>query len=316
MMDYFYGAQADMFAFYRIPKVLFTDKRFQSVSAEAKILYGILLDRMSLSQKNGWIDSAGRVFIVFTMEEVMETMGCADRKATRLMNDLETNAGLIERKRQGLGRPNIIYVKNFADATAEQALESKESRILNRENAASAAVKTTVQGASKQRTNNTDMNKTDKSETDIYPILSVRTEHDGRENEDGMGSDGMNREKIRCFIENNLEYDVLLENNPYSREEIAEMVDLIVDTVCSKRKTIRIAGDDKPREVVRDQFLKLKAEHIEYVLEALQDHPTEIRNIKQYLLAALYNATMTIENGVSALVRRRSGSGGLPEPQW
>ena len=71
-LDYFYGAQADQFAFYRIPKALFTDERFKSISAEAKILYGILLDRMSLSRKNGWLDEQGRVFIIFTLEEVME----------------------------------------------------------------------------------------------------------------------------------------------------------------------------------------------------------------------------------------------------
>ena len=219
MIDYFYGAQADMFTFYRIPKVLFTDKRFQSVSAEAKILYGIMLDRMSLSQKNGWIDSAGRVFIVFTMEEVMETMGCADRKATRLMNDLETNAGLIERKRQGLGRPNIIYVKNFVDVAAEQTPKSKKSRVLKRENGASAGVKNTVQGTSKQRANNTDKNKTNKSKTDIYPIPSEQTKNDGRETVNWIGSDETEQENIRRLIQNNPEYDVLLENNPCLRNE-------------------------------------------------------------------------------------------------
>lgn len=114
-LDYFYGAQADQFAFYRIPKALFTDERFKSISAEAKILYGILLDRMSLSRKNGWLDEQGRVFIIFTLEEVMEAIGCADQKATKLLNELDSKAGLIERKRQGLGKPNLIFVKNFVD---------------------------------------------------------------------------------------------------------------------------------------------------------------------------------------------------------
>lgn len=90
-LDYFYGAQADQFAFYRIPKALFTDERFKSISAEAKILYGILLDRMSLSRKNGWLDEQGRVFIIFTLEEVMEAIGCADQKATKLLNELDSN---------------------------------------------------------------------------------------------------------------------------------------------------------------------------------------------------------------------------------
>ena len=133
-LDYFYGAQADQFTFYRIPKALFVDERFKPISAEAKILYGILLDRMGLSRKNGWLDEADRVFIIFTLEEVMEAIGCADQKATKLLNELESKAGLIERKRQGLGRPNLIYVKNFVNASEGDFTQFPESRIKSREN--------------------------------------------------------------------------------------------------------------------------------------------------------------------------------------
>ena len=114
MFDYFYGVQAEQFAFIRVPRVLFTDKKFSSLSTDAKVLYGILLSRMELSAKNGWFDDAGRVYIIFTIDEVQECLGCCNKKAVALMSDLEKKAGLIERKRQGLGRPNIIYVKNFA----------------------------------------------------------------------------------------------------------------------------------------------------------------------------------------------------------
>ena len=115
MYDYFYGAEAEQFFFYRIPKVLFTEERFRSVSAEAKVLYGLLLDRMSLSCKNGWLDQTGRVYIIFTIDEVMTALGCADQKAGKLLHELESKCRLIERKRQGLGKPNLIYVKNFVD---------------------------------------------------------------------------------------------------------------------------------------------------------------------------------------------------------
>ncbi len=111
--DYFYGQQAEQFAFYRIPKTLFSDKRFRGISTDAKLLYGILLDRMSLSLKNKWLDYAGRVYIIFPLEEVMESLGCADNKATKLLAELEHKAGLIERKRRGLGKPSLIYLKNF-----------------------------------------------------------------------------------------------------------------------------------------------------------------------------------------------------------
>ena len=119
MYDYFYGAEAEQFFFYRIPKVLFTEERFRSVSAEAKVLYGLLLDRMSLSCKNGWLDKEGRVYIIFTIEEVMTALGCADQKAGKLLHELESKCRLIERKRQGLGKPNLIYVKNFVDKAAD-----------------------------------------------------------------------------------------------------------------------------------------------------------------------------------------------------
>lgn len=125
--DYFYGAQADQFSFYRIPKVLFTDMRFKSISTDAKTLYGILLDRMNLSAKNGWFDQNGRVYIIYTIDKIMEALGCAEQKAVKLLSELENKAGLIERKRQGLGKPNLIYVKNFIPAV-------RESQILNCEN--------------------------------------------------------------------------------------------------------------------------------------------------------------------------------------
>ena len=112
-LDYFYGQVGELFSFYRIPKALFLESRFQNLSTDAKTLYGILLDRMSLSAKNGWLDEQGRVFIIFTIEDVKRALCCADNKATKLLRELE-EFGLIERKRRGLGRPSLVYVKNFS----------------------------------------------------------------------------------------------------------------------------------------------------------------------------------------------------------
>ena len=107
-LDYFYGQAGELFSFYRIPKALFLESRFQNLSTDAKTLYGILLDRISLSVKNGWLDEQGRVFIVYTIEDVKRALCCADNKATKLMLELEV-FGLIERKRRGLGRPSLVY---------------------------------------------------------------------------------------------------------------------------------------------------------------------------------------------------------------
>lgn len=131
MYDYFYGAEAEQFSFYRIPKVLFTEERFRNVSAEAKVLYGLLLDRMSLSCKNGWLDKEGRVYIIFTIEEVMTALGCADQKAGKLLHELESKCRLIERKRQGLGKPNLIYVKNFVEKDVDLIYYDAQGNISN-----------------------------------------------------------------------------------------------------------------------------------------------------------------------------------------
>ena len=125
--EYFYGAQAEQFSFYRIPKALFTEPNFRELSTDAKVLYGILLDRMSLSLKNQWLDAQNKVYIIFTVEEIMDALNCANQKATRLMVELEKQAELIERKRQGLGRPNLIYVKNFAATINSKSCEKGDS---------------------------------------------------------------------------------------------------------------------------------------------------------------------------------------------
>ena len=125
--EYFYGAQDEQFSFYRIPKALFTEPNFRELSTDAKVLYGILLDRMSLSLKNQWLDAQNKVYIIFTVEEIMDALNCANQKATRLMVELEKQAGLIERKRQGLGRPNLIYVKNFAATINSKNCEKGDS---------------------------------------------------------------------------------------------------------------------------------------------------------------------------------------------
>ncbi len=110
------------------------------------------------------------------------------------------------------------------------------------------------------------------------------------------------REQYRALIRENIEYDILSANNPGDTMRLDELVELMLDTVCSKRSSIRVAGDEFPAEVVKSRFLKLEAQHIQYVLDSLKDNPPHIRNIKKYLLAALYNAPLTIENYYAAQI--------------
>ncbi len=272
-LDYFYGQTGELFSFYRIPKALFQEQRFQSLSTDAKTLYGILLDRMSLSAKNGWLDEQNRVFIIFTIEDVKRSLCCADNKATKLLRELE-EFGLIERKRRGLGRPSLVYVKNFS-------ADSSKTRFQNRENHESGGFKSASQDPAKPRCNKTDKNNTEMNET--YPFNSEET--------DGMSQ----REQLEKYFSQSLEVELLLRLCPDDEDIIYQIVDLLVDTCATKRKMLRIAGDDRPAEVVRSRFMKLNADHIKFVLKCLAANSSPIRNMKQYLLASLYNAPTTMQ---------------------
>ena len=116
-LPYFYGHEAEQYAFYRIPKVLISDPRFRNVSTDAKLLYGLMLDRMSLSVKNGWLDNHGRVYIFFVVDEIQELLQCGHEKAVKLLAELDSDRGigLIERVKRGQGKPTIIYVKQFCE---------------------------------------------------------------------------------------------------------------------------------------------------------------------------------------------------------
>ena len=289
MLDYFYGGQADLFSFYRLPKVLFTDPKFRGISAESKILYGLLLDRMSLSIKSGWLDKQGRVYIIFTADEIMEALCCADNKATKLMKELE-GCGLIERKRRGLGKPSLIYVKNFIS-------DPSESRIQSRENHDSGAVKTATLESLKSRGTNTNPINTDSIKTN--PFFSGETGEDA-----GMESEGKDdRALYQNYFAQKLGLPSLIAANPEDEDMLREMQELLVDTVCSHRKMIRIVGDDKPFEVVKGQLMKLNSDHIRFVLMCLKENTTQVRNIRQYLLASLYNAPMTMHSSYAARVQ-------------
>ena len=273
ILDYFYGQTGELFSFYRIPKALFQEQRFQDLSTDAKTLYGILLDRMSLSVKNEWFDKQGRVFIIFTIEDVKRTLRCADNKATRLLRELE-KFGLIERKRRGQGKPCLVYVKNFS------AESSKES-VKNRDNDDSCGSKIACQDPVKSRGIKKKENKTEMNNTNL--ILSDESEK------------MKNRELLEEYFSRSLEIDLLLRLYPDDEDTLYQIVNLLVDTCATNRKTLRIAGDDKPAEVVRSRFMKLNADHIRFVLKCLAENSSPIRNMKQYLLASLYNAPTTMQ---------------------
>ncbi len=128
IFDYFYPDQAEQFAFFRIPKILFRDKRFKHISTDAKVLYGLMLDRVSLSVRNRWIDDMERVYIIFTLEEFMQELDCANQKATKLISELEEKAYLIERKRQGQGKPGSTVNQTSCRPTRPSSYWTRKER--------------------------------------------------------------------------------------------------------------------------------------------------------------------------------------------
>ena len=289
-LDYFYGQSGELFSYFRIPKALFQDNRFRQLSTDARTLYGILLDRMSLSVKNGWMDKQGRVYIIYTVREVQESLCCAEHKAVKLFRELE-QIDLIERKRRGLGRPSLIYVKDFSSGlpkaqvqncpnsnsgVAQSAVqEQPKAQVQNCPNSNSGVAQSAVQEQPKPQANKTDKNNTEMNKPD--PIHS-----------------GDIREQLGDYFHQTLEVELLLRLFPDDEDTIYQIVDLLVDTCATKRRMLRIAGDDKPAEVVRSRLKKLNADHIRFVLNSLAENATPVRNMKQYLLASLYNAPTTM----------------------
>lgn len=280
-----YGGEAEQYTFYRIPKLLFSDPVLRGLSTDAKVLYGLMLDRMSLSLKNGWLDEDGRVFIYFSVEHIMELLDCGNGKCSKLLSELDdqNGIGLITRVRQGQGKPDLIYVHKCVSEISKSHFQRCENRTSEHSIIA-------LQEMGKSHPNYTDNNYNDFTENNRLYSES--------------GADVMRRvaerESYREMVMENIEYECIV--TTCNRERLNEIVELMVDTICTTQDYILIGGDKKPAEVVKSQFCKLTGEHIRFVLDSMNENTSRVRNIRKYLLSVLYNASMTIDSYYSALV--------------
>ena len=305
--QYFYGKEADMLSFYRIPKLLFTDDYFKELSTDAKVLYGLLLDRMSLSVKNEWFDEQGRAYIYFSIEEIMELLNCGKNKAVKSLQELdaETGIGLIEKDRQGQGKASRIYVKSFVieDEQKFTNRDSEEKETVSEvyisnfkkfENRNSRSLECKPLEVCFSGANNNDLSNTDFSYTESNPIVSIQ---------DAMRKDKQSNAGIYAeMIRENLAIDELVQSAPVDRELLEGIYDLVLETVMTSSPEIVIASSRYPAELVRSRFLKLQSTHVEYVVDCLKANTTKVRNIKKYLLAALFNAPSTMSGYYQAEV--------------
>ena len=432
--SYYYGSDAEQFNFFRLPKLLVRDKRFDGLSSEAKILYGVLLDRMALSAQNGWLDDDNRLYIIYTTREVMREFGCSERKAITLMGELDTRRGigLIEKKRQGLGKPNIIYVKNFnsviqtdgacgpdgrdgtgggtsgetgargggrmgsgsdlgcdtfrenrvagdgpgqerrgfedvpgqgrrdawddgdvairepdacrvipglpdagvvamegmdverglpdpswpdvalreglPEGTVKKEGEKREGEPCGFQTCKNVHVQTcrnvqvktcknvqakTCKNVQVQTCKNVQVsNETDNNETDIKYNISINPSSPF--NHDMSGDGGMDRSSVLEGFKGKLGYDTMVCDSPGDKHLIDDLFQILADAYCHGGRSQRVGGGDVPTADVRERLSLLTAGHVRYVLAALKDNTTKVRNIRTYVLTSLYNAPVTM----------------------
>lgn len=242
--DYFYGRESEQFSYYRIPRLLITGTQFKVLSADAKLLYGLMLDRMGLSAKNRWFDEKGRVFIHYTLDEIQEDMNCSHEKAVKLLAELDAQKGigLIERVKQGQGKPTLIYVKQFTTKTVPKPVEHlpdcDDSRLPNIGSA--------------------DFGKPEVSYySNIYPENSYLNQSI---NQSELPMDVIDREKVKACVKENIGY--ISFTGPY-RQEADELVELMTDVLCSPQTTFRIGGVQFKSQIVKRRISELRQPHIE-----------------------------------------------------
>ncbi len=269
----------------------------------------MLLDRMSLSAKHGWYDDTGRVYIYYTVDEICRDMVCGRDKAMKLLAELDNKKGigLIERVRQGLGRPSKIYVKRFTTRKAPPKPTSLPpepfapisevdfSDVQKSENPTSKGRKNP-----RQEVEEIDPSYTKRIQTDFiqpYPSISPRQPPER--------PIGIDRYEQRETIKENIGYEQLQREIPF--DDVESLLELIVDVICSTAATMRIGGEVLPAETVKRRFQQLDGGHIRYVIESMRQTTTKINNIRAYLLTALYNAPVTIGPYYTAAVRHDFG---------
>lgn len=346
--EYYYGSQADQFSFIRIPKAMLTEKTFSSLSLQAKMLYGILLDRMGLSMKNGWFDAENKVYIIYQIAEIQEDLGFSKKKAIEYLNELEV-FGLVEKKRRGLGLPSILYVKSFLLQKDCSKPEFNQSDVISRsakvgtskgvELVPDATKKAEVVASQKYENGEKAMKETRSADLDTSrsvdsdtsrsidlgtsrgvfstpqevsvwtPLINNTKENDieGSNNKsnhiisadvsDGYDCDMISEmEAYTEIIKENISFEDLLVAYPYEQETIEGIMQLILETVLNKNELMVIASNTYPVALVKSKFLKLNYSHIQYVMDCFKSNTSKVKNIKKYLLAALFNAPSTMDS--------------------
>jgi hypothetical protein len=326
--NYFYGQENENFLFLQVPKVLYKDPYFKDLSHSAIILYSLLLERTGLSMKNNWRDEEGRVYIIYTIDEIMEDLKCWEKKAIKIMKDLQ-QFGLIKVIRRGLGKPNLIYVMNFStDLKYQTKNTEKEQEIsgksLNCEKDNSMIVKNAnqeiVQSAIKQvrkaQRIYTYNNKKNFKKIDSNEIKSTSDENfkktkpkpaDNLTNDDDYDfvphkeSKNNSADNIpaydyniyKAIIYKNISYDHFKKHTDImDMKLIDELVECMLDVITTKGKNVKINSEMKDRQIVINRYLSLNASDIEHIVMKYQQQEQKITHIQSYLKTLLYTVKL------------------------
>lgn len=320
--DYFYGNEAEQFTFYRIPKILITSPHFKKISDSAKLLYGLMLDRMSLSIRNGWLDDDNRAYIFFTTNDVMEQMCCGTEKATKMLTELdsEKGIGLIERVKQGQGKPAIIYLKKFyeledaARSTKLSEIESQdfqESKVKTFENRKTRLSEIESQDFRESKNKTFENRKSGLSEieslefrkskcnynninnTDINYIYPINQDNYNIQNSDTQTEEEWIDRYTKTVdeIKTQIDYDYLI--NHAERDIVDEVVNIMAEVMTVYRPKYKIEGDFIEYNAVVNKFRQITAQKLEICLLAYSRKIQRIKNPKAYWISTLYNIPLT-----------------------
>lgn len=305
-MSYFTIQDAEQFTFFRIPKVLFTGERYKDMTTDARVLYGILLDRVSLSVKNNWVDKEGRVFIIFTREEAQELLGYSKPKIVNLFKELH-KVQLIEETKQGLSKPNLIYVKKFITENNTENNVQTQSNQQRLKFLTSRSKKNELQEVKKSDPIYTDnINNTYKNDIDNSVSQSVsqsREEKPKKEKQPIRTTTDRQTEfeNIKLYFKDKLYLDDLKISHKFDTELIEEIELNILEMYFNDYTTIK--GERKPREIVRSALMMLNNWHIEELISKYKDLTIKITNPKAYMQTMIYNIAFENELSVTNAVQ-------------
>ena len=312
--DYYFGSEADQFRFLRIPKVFFEDPDYEKLGSDEKILYGFLHEQIDLSRKKDWIDEEGRIYVMRSLESIQKILhNCSPDKARATLKNL-IDFGLIEKKRQGQGKPDLIYVKNFItkkpeisysekmDSGGQNFSETEKTEVLKSEKPTSRSGNFRFQETGKSDPKDIILKDTIEIETpsinhesDSAPMSPIRLYVTGDRLMDGKSQREKDREAYERLVKSNIDYDLKMHDlrTPEDRKLFDDLYNLIIEVLTGDTEEYRINKTSYPQEIVKSRLLKLTGEDLYAVMEQLSRVEGEIHNYRSYMISALFNAPVT-----------------------